>query len=280
LEHATARAGVLEMLPELDAATFGFIDDEPDSPQDAGERSGRVGESVGPYRLTRFLAEGGMGTVWLADRADGILQRAVALKLPRGAWAGAESWQRMARERQILASLNHPHIARLYDAGVTGEGQPYLALEYVEGRSLDVYARDMGLDTRSLAEIGLDHLGLGDRDRAESALEESLALFSSLQPHVCPARVDVQLGLGRLKMERGRPREALALFQAADAFWQDFDPENRWAGESAFWLGRCYQALGRRSDARRARARADKIRSLSPLAIEPPPASTSNASRG
>ena len=78
-----------------------------------------------------------MGTVWLAERTDGMIRRAVALKLPRGAWPRAELIERMARERDILAALNHPHIARLYDAGVTSGGRPYLALEYVEGRPID-----------------------------------------------------------------------------------------------------------------------------------------------
>jgi len=109
----------------------------------------RAGETVGPYNLLRLIAEGGMGAVWLAERADGILQRPVALKLPRGVWSRPELLSRMAREREILASLNHPHIARLYDAGLASDGQPYLALEYVEGRPLDVHARAAGLDIRA-----------------------------------------------------------------------------------------------------------------------------------
>jgi eukaryotic-like serine/threonine-protein kinase len=73
-----------------------------------------------------------MGSVWLAERADGALKRTVALKRPHVAWAGALA-QRMAQERDILAALEHPNIARLYDGGVTTEGRPYLALEYIEG---------------------------------------------------------------------------------------------------------------------------------------------------
>ena len=74
-----------------------------------------------------------MGAVWLAHRTDGMVNRPVALKLPRGAWLGAELAERMAEEREILAALNHPNIARLYDAGIASSGQPYLALEYVDG---------------------------------------------------------------------------------------------------------------------------------------------------
>lgn len=98
------------------------------------------GDRVGPYRLVRELGEGGMGSVWLARRSDGQLTRPVALKLPRMTWARGLA-ERMARERDILATLEHPHIARLYDAGVDQLGRPWLALEYVQGHPIDDHAR-------------------------------------------------------------------------------------------------------------------------------------------
>ena len=104
---------------------------------------------VGPYRILRKLAEGGMGTVWLAHRTDVMVNRPVALKLPRGAWLGAGLAERMAEEREILAALNHPNIARLYDAGIASSGQPYLALEYVEGRPIDEYVKARQLPVRA-----------------------------------------------------------------------------------------------------------------------------------
>ena len=73
---------------------------------------------VGPYHLLREIGEGGMATVWLAERADGLLERKVAVKLPQLSWGMASFADRMARERNILASLTHPNIARLYDAGL------------------------------------------------------------------------------------------------------------------------------------------------------------------
>jgi eukaryotic-like serine/threonine-protein kinase len=103
------------------------------------------GDMVGPYRLERIIGSGGMGSVWLAARADGLLQRKVALKLPHVAAPAAGLAERMARERNILAVLEHPSIARLYDAGVTADGLPYLALEYVEGEPIDAYCRNHGL---------------------------------------------------------------------------------------------------------------------------------------
>lgn len=91
---------------------------------------------VGPYCLLRPLGSGGMGAVWLAERVDGSLHRSVALKLPHAGPQAGQLAQRWARERDILAALEHPHIARLYDAGETSQGQPYLALEYVEGLTI------------------------------------------------------------------------------------------------------------------------------------------------
>ena len=113
----------------------------------------RPGDTVGPYRLIRELGSGGMGAVWLAERGDGLINRPVALKLPHGAWRRAGLAERMARERDILASLAHPNIARLYDAGLTAEGQPFLAIEYVEGRPIDEYCRDQQFDLRSLLQL-------------------------------------------------------------------------------------------------------------------------------
>ncbi|MBA3487465.1 MAG: serine/threonine protein kinase [Lysobacter sp.] len=101
----------------------------------------RPGGEVGPYRLEGLLGEGGMGQVWLAARADGLYQRRVALKLLRPGLVDANLRLRFTRERQILARLGHPHIARLLDAGLSAEGVPYLALEYVDGMPITDYCR-------------------------------------------------------------------------------------------------------------------------------------------
>lgn len=108
------------------------------------------GNEVGPYRLVRALGRGGMGEVWLAERVDGTLNRQVALKLPHSSLPQRQLTERFARERDILATLVHNNIARLYDAGVTAEGQPYLGLEYVEGRTITEWcdAKQLGLKAR------------------------------------------------------------------------------------------------------------------------------------
>jgi len=107
------------------------------------------GSRVGPYRLVRHLGEGGMAEVWMAQRDDGAFQRTVAIKLlfrHAGSSQRDSFAQRFARERDILASLNHPNIAGLHDAGVTPDGQPWLALEYVEGETLTRWCDTQRLD--------------------------------------------------------------------------------------------------------------------------------------
>jgi serine/threonine protein kinase/Tfp pilus assembly protein PilF len=98
-----------------------------------------AGDNFGPYRLLSQLGRGGMSSVWVAERTDGLLKRRVALKLPHVSWPLPDLAGRMARERDILASLEHPNIARLYDAGITDDGRPYLALELVDGKPIDEY---------------------------------------------------------------------------------------------------------------------------------------------
>ncbi|MEO8344298.1 MAG: serine/threonine-protein kinase [Betaproteobacteria bacterium] len=108
---------------------------------------------VGPYRLLREIGQGGMASVWLAERSDGLLERQVALKLPHVSWGLGSFAERMVRERNILGSLTHPNIARLYDAGLAADGRPFLALEYVDGQPIDAYATAAGLTIRARVEL-------------------------------------------------------------------------------------------------------------------------------
>src|SRR5262245_34944660 len=105
-------------------------------------------ESVhwGPYRQVRILGVGGMGTVYLAERTDGEIQQQVAVKVLR-ADVDRPAWRdRFLKERQLLASLNHPSITHLVDAGRTSDGRPYLVMEYVNGVPIDVHTEGMDLD--------------------------------------------------------------------------------------------------------------------------------------
>jgi serine/threonine-protein kinase len=104
-------------------------------------------ERVGPYRIVRKLGVGGMSVVYLAERDDGQFQQEVALKLIRSSQAEKHA-RRFLGERQILASLNHPHIARLFDGGVAEDGRPYFVMEYVDGVPLDAYCDQQRLPIR------------------------------------------------------------------------------------------------------------------------------------
>src|ERR1700741_4437257 len=109
----------------------------------------QAGELVGPYRLVRPLGAGGMAEVWLAERADGAFKREVALKIPVRLDRRQDLGQRFLLEPDILAALEHPNIARFYDAGVSQSGNPYLALEYVAGNNLLQWADQRKLDVRA-----------------------------------------------------------------------------------------------------------------------------------
>jgi eukaryotic-like serine/threonine-protein kinase len=105
------------------------------SPPPPPERE-RAPRPIGPYRILEEVGRGGMSVVYRAERSDGHFRRRVALKVLRGGLDGEELHARLSAERQILASLDHPNIARLLDGGVTEEGRPYLVMEYVDGEPL------------------------------------------------------------------------------------------------------------------------------------------------
>ena len=120
------------------------------SPQDSA-----VGMRIGPYTLIRHLGTGGIGAVYLVERmAGGVVQRS-ALKVLAPHSAGAGFIERFHREQHILASLDHPNITRLLDAGLSDRGQPYLVMEYVDGTHLDIYCDQHGLGVAQRVELFL-----------------------------------------------------------------------------------------------------------------------------
>ena len=112
-----------------------------------GERTRAAGERLGPYRILEEIGRGGMGAVYLADRADEQFEQRVAIKLVKRGMDTDEVLRRFRYERQILASLEHPNIARLYDGGMSDDGRPYLVMEYIEGRPITSYCDEQRLDT-------------------------------------------------------------------------------------------------------------------------------------
>ncbi len=105
-----------------------------------------AGSVFGPYRVLRVLAEGGMGEVLLAERTDSEFRKQVAIKRIRPGLGTREILERFRQERQLLADLEHPNIARLLDGGSTPDGLPYLVMEYVDGVRLDAWCRERGPD--------------------------------------------------------------------------------------------------------------------------------------
>ncbi|MET0752069.1 MAG: serine/threonine-protein kinase, partial [Pyrinomonadaceae bacterium] len=103
------------------------------------------GKQFGNYKIIREIGRGGMGAVFLAERCDGEFSQKVALKIVRQTIVDAETERRFRREREILASLNHPNIARLHDGGVSDAGEAFLAMEYVEGETLLEFAEAQNL---------------------------------------------------------------------------------------------------------------------------------------
>jgi len=103
------------------------------------------GTKIGKYNIIREIGTGGMGSVFLAERSDGDFEQKVAIKIIRLGLQSEDLRRRFVRERQILASLEHPNIARLIDGGTTDDGAPYLVMEYVEGTPLIEYADANGL---------------------------------------------------------------------------------------------------------------------------------------
>ncbi|MBP6764090.1 MAG: protein kinase [Rubrivivax sp.] len=188
----------------------------------------RPGDTVGPWRLHRELGAGGMGSVWLAERADGTLKRPVALKLPLLGWARGLS-ERMARERDILATLEHPHIARLYDAGVDSLGRPWLALEYVQGQPIDTYASAHSLDVKQRVQLLLQVC------EAVACAHSRLVIHRDLKPGNILVTDDGQVKLldfGIAKLVQGEAAESTALTEVGGrALTPDYASPEQLRGE-------------------------------------------------
>jgi len=145
---AELRAEIASLLDSHEAAGTAFLKEPavdlksafPQSPP-----SSRVGRRVGVYQLIEEVGHGGMGEVYRAGRVDGQYEKQVAIKFVRGGYDTAAVLESFLHERQILASLDHPNIARLYDGGTTEDGIPYLVMELIEGVPIDRYCEERNL---------------------------------------------------------------------------------------------------------------------------------------
>ncbi len=145
-----ADSGTDSPLDRSAASRFASLLDDREAPLDRW-----VGREMGPYRLVRELGHGGMGAVFLGERCDGLFEQRVAIKVARLGLAGDEAVRHFLAERRILAGLEHPRIARLLDGGVTSDGLPFFAMEYVEGVPIGDYCDAQGLSLRQRIELFL-----------------------------------------------------------------------------------------------------------------------------
>lgn len=139
----------VESLIAADREAGSFIDPRQSASlllADAGSQS-ILGRQIGPYKITGQIGQGGMGSVYLAVRADDEYSKQVAIKLIRRGMDTDFIIRRFRNERQILASLDHANIARLLDGGTTEDGLPYFVMEYIEGKPIDRYSDDNSLNT-------------------------------------------------------------------------------------------------------------------------------------
>ena len=133
-------AALLDSGPELDQRLDLTIGDAIRRVFDESETPDSLaGEMIGPYRVLRTLGSGGMGVVYLAERADEHFDQLVAIKVGRHRLVDPQTELRLKNERQILSDLDHPNIARLFDGGTTKDGVPYLVMEYIDGIRVDTY---------------------------------------------------------------------------------------------------------------------------------------------
>ena len=174
-----------------------------------------TGQTIGAYRLVSRIGQGGMGSVWLAERCDGRFEGRAAIKLLNVALMGRTGQERFRREGNILARLAHPHIAHLVDAGVSPAGQPYLVLEHVEGQRIDRYCYENSVDVDTRLRLFLDVL------EAVAHAHANLIVHRDLKPANVLVSIDGQVKLldfgiaklleGDVQSDRPMPPEASAL---------------------------------------------------------------------
>ena len=176
-----------------------FLEGSPIADRD---QSSLAGQNIGAYKLISPIGQGGMGSVWLAERSDGRFERRVAVKFLRFAVAAQGGAERFQREGRILGQLADPHIAELMDAGVSPSGEPYLVLELVDGEQIDEYCDKHGLDVETRIHIFFDVLS------AVAQAHTHLIVHRDLKPSNVLVRTDGQVklldfGIAKLLADEG-----------------------------------------------------------------------------
>lgn len=196
-----------------------------------GKAAALAGQSFGAYVLESQIGQGGMGTVWMAQRNDGLFERRVAVKVLNVALMGKGGEERFRREGRILGRLKHPHIAELIDAGVSPDGQPYLVLEYVEGDHIDRYCDQNKLDIRARVRLFLDAL------QAVAEAHSNHIVHRDLKPSNLLVRVDGQaklldFGIAKLLEAEAQIGESPITVEGARILTPDYAAPEQLKGET------------------------------------------------
>lgn len=189
-----------------------------------------AGQTLGVYKLISQIGQGGMGSVWLAERNDGRFERQVAIKFLNLALMGKAGEERFRREGKILALLAHENIADLIDAGVTRAGQPYLVLEYVDGDQIDRYCNENRLNVRERIQLFLEVL------TAVAKAHSNLIVHRDLKPSNILVRKDKQVklldfGIAKLIEGEGDTESRHAFTIGGNALTPEFAAPEQLQGE-------------------------------------------------
>jgi len=233
-----------------------------------------AGQSVGAYRLLSAIGQGGMGTVWLAERSDGRFERKVAIKFLNMALLGKGGEERFKREGLILGRLAHPHIAQLIDAGVSDTGQPYLILEFVNGDRIDRYCDDRSLDLHSRIRLFLDVLEAVEHAHSNHVVHRDIKPSNVLVRSDGEAKL-LDFGIAKLLEIQENVYQTELTVDAGRAFTPDYAAPEQLTGQpisastDIYALGVLLYVLltGRHPTASDARAPADVIKAV--LETEP-----------
>jgi eukaryotic-like serine/threonine-protein kinase len=235
-------------------------------------------QKIGPYSLISLIGQGGMGSVWLAERSDGRFERRVAIKFLRSAMIPGVVAERFRREGKILGQLTHPHIAELIDAGVVGNGEPYLVLEYVDGQHITDYCDGRRLGIEARVRLFLDVIS------AVAHAHANLIVHRDIKPSNVLVRSDAEVklldfGIAKLLVEDTNPAATL-LTQTGGALTPQFAaPEQVTAkpittATDVYSLGVLLYLLltGRHPTGERVHSTADLVKAI--VDTEPPQASS------
>ena len=194
--------------------------------------SGLTGQTLGAYRLIAEIGQGGMGSVWLAERNDARFERKVAVKFLKIALIGRAGEERFKREGIILGRLAHANIAELIDAGVSRAGQPYLVLEHIEGDHIDRYCDQHGLGIEARIRLFLDVL------EAIAHAHANLIVHRDLKPPNILVRHDGQVklldfGIAKLLQDEDQPGKALQTLEGGRAMTPEYAAPEQLTGAAA-----------------------------------------------